>query len=208
VAAIPKIITSLVSAIVGNIDKIILAGVQLLVALVANLPTIIVEVVKAIPEIIVAIVGAIIENIPEMAKAGLDLIKGLWQGINDAAAWLWEKISGFFGNVMTKIKNFFGIHSPSSLFAELGSNMGLGIGVGFEQAMDRVSEDMRKAIPTDFEVDAGLNLAGSLSRGAGALGANGTVINQSISVVTPKALSEKELAREFKNLSRKLALAY
>ena len=109
---------------------------------------------------------------------------------------------------MTKIKNFFGIHSPSSLFAELGSNMGLGIGVGFEQAMDRVSEDMRKAIPTDFEVDAGLNLAGSLSRGAGTLGANGTVINQSISVVTPKALSEKELAREFKNLSRKLALAY
>jgi len=66
---------------------------------------------------------------------------------------------------------------------------------------------MRKAIPTDFEIDAGLK-AGSLSRGTGVLGANGTVINQSISVVTPKALCEKELAREFKNLSRKLALAY
>ncbi|GHU71325.1 hypothetical protein FACS1894184_17970 [Clostridia bacterium] len=36
----------------------------------------------------------------------------------------------------------------------------------------------------------------------------GTVINQSISVITPKALSEKELSREFQNLSRQLALEY
>jgi hypothetical protein len=38
--------------------------------------------------------------------------------------------------------------------------------------------------------------------------ATGTSITQNLSVVTPKALSEKELAREFKNLSRKLALEY
>lgn len=208
VAAIPKIVTSIVGAILGNIDKIILAGVQLLVALIANLPTIIVEVVKAIPQIIVAIVKAIVQSVPQMAQAGLQLIQGLWRGINDAAAWLWDKISGFFGNVMSKIKNFFGIHSPSSLFAELGGDMGLGIGVGFEQAMKRVGEDMKNAIPTNFDMNAGLNLSGSLARSAGGLGANGTTINQSISVVTPKPLSEKELAREFKNLSRKLALAY
>jgi hypothetical protein len=67
---------------------------------------------------------------------------------------------------------------------------------------------MKNAIPTDFDVDAGLNLSSSLARDARGLSANGTTINQSISVVTPKALSEKELAREFKNLSRKLALEY
>lgn len=209
VAAIPQIITSLVNAIIGNIDKIILAGVQLLVALVANTPRIIVEVVKAIPKIIGAIVQAIVQSVPKMAQAGLNLIKGLWNGISDAAAWLWNKISGFFGNIMDRIKNFFGIHSPSSLFAGLGENMGLGIGVGFERAMAKVGEDMKNAIPRSFDVDAGLNLSGSLARSSSPAGtSSGTTINQSISVVTPKALSEKELAREFKNLSRKLALAY
>jgi phage-related protein len=208
VAAIPKIISSLIDAIIGNIDKIILAGVQLLIALVQNTPKIIIEVVKAIPKIVKGIIDAIIDFVPILADAGLDLIKGLWQGIKDAGQWLWDKISGFFGDVMGKIKSFFGIKSPSAVFADLGNNMGLGIGVGFEGAMKKVSEDMKKAIPTDFDVDAGLNLSGSLARNAGGLGTSGTTINQSISVVSPKALSEKELAREFKNLSRKLALAY
>lgn len=56
VAAIPQIITGIVNALIGNIDKIILAGVQLFVALIENLPTIIVEVVKAVPQIIAGIV--------------------------------------------------------------------------------------------------------------------------------------------------------
>lgn len=201
VTAIPKIVTSLVNAIVGNIDKIILAGVQLLVALITNLPTIIVEVVKAVPQIIAALVKGFTSSIGEMVKVGGNLIKGLWQGISDAGAWLWNKISGFFGNVVSKIKNFFGIKSPSELFAGLGKNMGEGIGVGFEDAMAAVSRDMQNAIPTNFD----LNYNGVTGQSGVA---PGTSITQNISVVTPKPLSEKELAREFKNMSRKLALEF
>ena len=200
VGAIPKIITSLVNAIVGNIDKIILAGVQLFVALIANLPRIIVEIVKAVPQIISGLVNAFTSYISQMAKVGGNLIKGLWQGISDAGAWLWSKISGFFGNVVSKIKNFFGISSPSKLFAGIGHNMGEGIGVGFEDAMTAVSRDMQNAVPTSFD----FNYRGLSGQG----NANGTSITQNISVVSPKPLSEKELAREFKNLSRKLALEY
>ena len=202
VTAIPKIVGALVNAIAGNIDKIILAGVQLLVALIANLPTIIVEIVKAVPRIIAGIVSAFAEYYSQMAKVGGNLIKGLWQGISDAGAWLWSKISGFFGNVVSRIKDFFGIHSPSALFAGIGRNMGEGIGVGFEDAMKTVSRDMQNAIPTSF----GLNY-GNVNGQSGSV-PTGTNITQNISVVTPKALSEKELAREFKNLSRKLALEY
>ena len=135
-----------------------------------------------------------------MAKVGGNLIKGLWQGISDAGAWLWSKISGFFGNVVSKIKNFFGISSPSKLFAGIGHNMGEGIGVGFEDAMTAVSRDMQNAVPTSVDI----NYRGLSGQG----NANGTNITQNISVVSPKPLSEKELAREFKNLSRKLALEY
>jgi len=164
VEAIPKIISGIINALVGNIDKIIMAGVQLFVSLIENLPTIIVEIVKAIPQIIKGLVDAIIGFVPKLAETGLNLIKGLWQGISDAGAWLWDKISGFFGGVVDKIKNFFGIHSPSTLFAELGGNMGEGIGVGFEKAMEHVSEDMKKAIPTsldapDVDINAGIHTA-------------------------------------------------
>lgn len=135
----------------------IVAGVQLLVALIQNLPTIIVEVVKAVPQIIMGLVKAFNSYIGQMAQVGGSLIKGLWQGISDAGAWLWDKISGFFGGVVDKIRNFFGIHSPSTLFAGLGDNMAEGLGVGFEKAMAQVGEDMQNAIPTTFEAP-GINI--------------------------------------------------
>jgi phage-related protein len=166
VEAIPKIITSIINALIGNIDKIIMAGVQLFIALIQNLPKIIVEIVKAVPQIITGLVKAIVGFVPKLAETGLNLIKGLWQGISDAGAWLWGKISGFFGGIVDGIKNFFGIHSPSTLFAELGGNMGEGIGVGFERAMGQVSEDMQDAIPTDFDMP-GINADGSSRGGFG-----------------------------------------
>jgi hypothetical protein len=82
--------------------------------------------------------------------------------------------------------------------------MGEGIGIGFEDAMATVSRDMRNAVPTRFNMDAGLSISPYSTLSSG----KGTTINQTISITTPKALSEKELAREFKNLSRKLALEY
>lgn len=63
-----------------------------------------------------------------------------------------------------------------------------------------VSRDMQNAIPTNLDLNY-RSLSGQSSP-------TGTSIIQNLSVVTPKALSEKELAREFKNLSRKLALEF
>lgn len=200
VSRLPAIINALVDFLIDSIPQIIDAGIQLFVALIANLPEIIVAIVKAVPQIIAGIVRAFTGSISQIVQVGGNLIKGLWQGISDAGAWLWDKISGFFGNVVSSIKNFFGISSPSSLFAGIGHNMGEGIGVGFEEAMAAVSRDMQNAIPTNFD----LNYRGLSGQGSPA----GTSIIQNLSVVTPKALSEKELAREFRNLSRKLALEF
>lgn len=152
IAALPAIITGIVNFIIGAIPQIIEAGVKLLISLIANLPTIIVEIVKAIPQIIAALIQGFTGYISQMVQMGSNLIKGLWQGISDAGTWLWDKISGFFGGVVDRIKDFFGIHSPSTLFAELGGNMGAGIGVGFEKAMGQVGKDMQSAIPTDFDM--------------------------------------------------------
>lgn len=146
VQAIPQIISGIVNALVQNIPQIIQAGVQLFVALVRNLPTIIAEIVKAVPQIVSGIVSAFGSLVGEMVKAGANLLHGLWEGISSAAGWLWEKVSGWASSLVDGIKNFFGIHSPSTVFAEIGTNMGEGVGVGFGESMNGVSADMTAAM--------------------------------------------------------------
>ncbi|MDD4487016.1 MAG: hypothetical protein PHG62_09945, partial [Proteiniphilum sp.] len=110
-------------------------------------------------------------NIGKIVQVGSDLIKGLWQGISNVTDWIWGKISGFFGGIVDGIKNFFGIRSPSTLFAGLGENMGQGIGVGFERAMDEVADDMQNAIPTAFDTP-GINM-GDVTGSHGGLAVSG-----------------------------------
>ena len=146
VAALPQVITSLVNGLLAAIPQIIQAGVQLFVSLIQNLPTIIVEIVKAVPQIVSGIVQAFASLRGEMVSAGANLLHGLWEGISSAASWLWDKVTGWASSLVSGIKSFFGIHSPSTVFAEIGTNMGEGVGVGFGESMDGVSADMTAAM--------------------------------------------------------------
>ena len=146
VEAIPQIINGIVTALMENIPLIIQAGIDLLVALIQALPEIIVTIVQAIPQIISGIVNALIGNIDQIIMAGANLLHGLWEGISSAASWLWDKVTGWARGLVDGIKGFFGIHSPSTVFAEIGTNMGEGVGVGFGESMDGVSSDMTAAM--------------------------------------------------------------
>lgn len=154
VEALPQLITGIVEGLLGNIDKIIMAGVQLFVSLIENLPTIIVEIVKAVPQIIAGIVEAFGNLLYKIVEVGASLVKGLWEGIQSMISWLWNKVSGWVSGLVNDIKGALGIHSPSTVFAGIGENMGLGLGRGFVEAIHGVERDMQRAIPTDFDVDA------------------------------------------------------
>ena len=119
---------------------------RLFVALIQNLPTIIVEIVKAVPQIVSGIVQAFASLGGELVNAGANLLHGLWEGISGAASWLWEKVSGWASSLVSGIKDFFGIHSPSTVFAEIGGNMADGVGVGFTDNMGSVEGDMTAAM--------------------------------------------------------------
>lgn len=146
VAALPQIITAICDALIGNIDKIIMAGVQLFVALIENLPTIIVEIVKAVPQIIEGIVSAFGSLAYKIVEIGGNIISGIWEGISNAASWLWDKVTGFFSGIVDGIKGFLGIHSPSTVFADIGGNMAAGVGEGFDGEMDGVETQMQGAM--------------------------------------------------------------
>lgn len=146
IAAIPQIITSLVENLLASIPQIIQAGVQLFVSLIQNLPTIIVEIVKAVPQIVTGIVQAFGSLAYQIVEIGGNIVSGIWQGIQNAAGWLYEQVTGFFGGIIDGVKNFLGIHSPSTVFADIGGNMAAGVGEGFGGGMDTVSADMQGAM--------------------------------------------------------------
>lgn len=154
VAAIPQIIGGIVDALIGNIDKIIMAGVQLFIALIENLPTIIIEIVKAVPQIIEGIVTAFGSLAYKIVEIGGNLVKGIWEGISAAATWLYEKVSGFFSGIVDGVKNFLGIHSPSTVFADIGGNMAAGVGEGFGDEMGGVETQMEGAVSSAGAVTA------------------------------------------------------
>lgn len=201
VQAIPQIISGIVNALVQNIPQIIQAGVQLFVALVRNLPTIIAEIVKAVPQIVSGIVSAFGSLVGEMVKAGANLLHGLWEGISSAADWLWEKVSGWASSLVDGIKNFFGIHSPSTVFAEIGTNMGEGVGVGFGESMNGVSADMTAAMGGAGQLTAAEAVRavndGIIANIEGLSGAVNAIVERVISGLTAQAQRLNQAGQDF-----------
>ena len=217
IAALPPIITAIVGFIIEAIPQLIEAGVQLLIALVKNTPAIIVEIVKAIPMIIAGIVGAFKQAGPKIVEVGSDLLRGVWEGIKNTGDWLWKQISGFFGNLIGKVKNFLGIHSPSQLFAEIGGNMGQGVGVGFVSAIEAVGGQMKDAlgdVMSSINLDKSIMIAAQPVQqpfsGAGtAAQSEGRTINQNIiqniyAENTSYADQQREAARRIELVARGL----
>lgn len=173
--ALPDMILGLVNAIVDNMPKIAEAGYKLFVALVDKMPQLIETYIAAFKTCWGKLISNIIEQAPTWAQKGKELIEsvfskwkdifsrvgstlktygkqmieGLWNGIKSVKDWLWNKVRSMLSSLTDKIKSFFGIHSPSKLFKnEIGENLALGIGVGFEDTMKSVTRDMAAAMPT------------------------------------------------------------
>lgn len=201
VQAIPQIISGIVNALVQNIPQIIQAGVQLFVALIQNLPTIIVEIVKAVPQIVSGIVSAFGSLVGEMVNAGANLLRGLWEGISSAASWLWDKVTGWASSLVDGIKGFFGIHSPSTVFAEIGTNMGEGVGVGFGESMDGVSADMTAAMGGAGQLTAAEAVRavndGIIANIEGLSGAVNAIVERVISGLTAQAQRLNQAGQDF-----------
>lgn len=91
------------------------------------------SIVKGVKKAVESIKG-FISNI---SQVGHDIVTGLWQGINDTTQWILDKIKGFGGKILNGIKDFFGIHSPSTVMADVGENLTEGLAVGMEKGTSR-----------------------------------------------------------------------
>ncbi len=150
----PIIIQKLFDAIVRNLPKIFEAGGELVGRLASGLLGSIYKLLEVAPKLIGTILNGIGEQFEAFKEAGGNLISGIWQGISNKWEWLKEKIFSFANGITDSIKSFFGIHSPSKLFEdEIGVNLALGVGSGFDKQMQDVKEQMQEALPSTLNTD-------------------------------------------------------
>ena len=85
---------------------------------------------------------------------GKNIVEGLWEGISGMGSWLYDQVASFATGILDGMKEALGIQSPSKLFRdEVGKYIAQGIGVGFENEMSNVAEQMQSAIPTSFDTN-------------------------------------------------------
>ena len=94
-----------------------------------------------------------VKDLPQkFVKLGKDCIDGFWQGfkklfVSDSAA------NDAMKDLVKQSQKELGINSPSKVFAnKVGKFSALGFGVGFKKEMKNVSEEMKDAIPTEFDI--------------------------------------------------------
>ena len=75
---------------------------------------------------------------------GLDLVKGLIKGICALPKLLWEAVKFLFDTIVGFFKELFGIHSPSTVFAELGGFLIEGLVNGITGAIKLVTDAFKK----------------------------------------------------------------
>ncbi len=161
-----------------------------MVSALANLIAIIIRVAAIIEANLLGAFRSIVSTINGVVKAitginllqaGKDLINGLINGIVAERAGGREQDQRDLRQALDAVKRFFGIHSPSTVMADMGENLMKGLADGIAKAgsqatsaMTGVSEDLVAAL----NVPSGsFSLAGDVSGGLG--GGGSRTLNQS-----------------------------
>lgn len=149
-SAMPQIIETILSSVRDALPKLFSTAKELFGKIISAAGDLINELPSKMGEIISSITGGLKDGIGKIKDIGSDIVKGLWDGIKDMAGWIGEKIKGFGENVLGGIKSFFGIASPSKVMADqVGKNLALGIGEGFEKNIADVNKDITDAMNFD-----------------------------------------------------------
>lgn len=133
-------VTTMITTITSNLPQIITAGVQLLGALIQGIINSIPQLIAAVPQIISSLVNSFIEHGPEMLSIGENLVVGIWNGLASAGSWLYGKVSEWASKIVRDIKGFFGIHSPSTVMAEMGRFLDEGLAKGIDDELGTVED--------------------------------------------------------------------
>jgi phage-related protein len=188
-------------AVVGAIIASVVVSAAMVTAL-ANLIAIIIRVAAIIEANLLNAFRSIVSTINGVVKAitginlfqaGKDLINGLINGIVANGPAVVNKIKEICAQALNQVKAFFGIHSPSSVMAEMGEYLMKGLADGIASAgsqataaMTAVSQDLVGALSVP---SGSFSLTGNASAGLG-IGAGRSVTQNNVYNVFNQADAE------------------
>lgn len=131
VSAAAQAIARFVASIASNLPQILSAGIKIIGELASGLIRAIPNLIGKIPQIISAIKNAFLSV--DWLSIGVNIIKGIASGVASAAGQLVDAAVSAATDALNWVESKLGINSPSRVFRDqVGKNMALGIGVGFE----------------------------------------------------------------------------
>lgn len=139
---VPKIVSSVVKffeELPGNIWTAILKALDVISKWRERM---IASVVIEIPKIISSIVGEFKKLPDELRKLGKFIWDGLINGLKDAFSTVTNGIKSFTDGFINGFKEALGIHSPSTVFAEIGGYIVQGLANGITAALPCVEQAM------------------------------------------------------------------
>lgn len=142
-----SLMTSLGEGIKGMLPNITSAGKNIISGLVSGIKSLITHPVTTIKGIITNIRGAFTSI--SWGSIGSNIISGIAKGITASAGAIVSAAKNAAKKALDSAKSFLGIHSPSTVFRDqVGKNMALGMGVGFEKniPIDDMNDSLSKSV--------------------------------------------------------------
>ena len=174
-----------------NIDMLIDMAVLIMTTIIDGLAYAYPKLIEAGGSIASALIDVIVNT--NWLEVGGSIISGLWQGLINGWSSMFNWFFNAIGGMVNGVKTILGIHSPSTVFADIGKNMALGLGVGWDDAFGDVESDIENAMNWG-NVDYGIETAGSsIGSFGGADAVGGLSIVQNI---YSEAKSAADLMRE------------
>ena len=151
------LLTQLLQSIADYTPQIVQAGFDILMGLLNGMRDNIGQVVSVATDIIIELINALAENTMKMAQAGVDLIinliNGMADGIRQNAPRIRDAMLNLCEAMLEAVLVFFGIHSPSTVFANIGKNIVEGLRNGIKglasapvKALKSIAGDMLDSI--------------------------------------------------------------
>lgn len=173
----PIIIQNVVTALVQNTPKLLDAAFEIIMALCLGIFQNLPEILTSAYDIVKTLLLGLGQSVIEMVNMGHEMVEGFVNGWMEKFEWAWNKVKEWFGNVLQKVKDFLGIHSPSTVFANIGEQMAAGIGVGWDKEFDSVADDITDSMDSLLPSSTANIGVVSTMRGTGVQNAMATSVN-------------------------------
>ena len=210
IARLPEIITGITNFISENLPNIVNSGIQILKSLITGIINAIPSLVSALPQIINAIVNGIKSLMGSIVNVGKNIVEGIWQGIQNMATWIKNKVKNFFSGIVDSVKGLLGIHSPSTVFADMGRNMALGMGEGWDSEFSKVKGQIEGGM--NFQTGSVDFVSSALGRSqtglTGAINSVAATMGQNFTITVQSVLDGRVIGETAYQYSRNKARAY